>query len=265
MPMSVVPRRSCLRLLACGIACAGSGHRLAHAADFCDPLLPRLADNPHSYRMRGSRCEGVFVREVSGDELRLASFTRWFADFDATDGRALTLRWRAPRGDGRLQLRAQGLARRSYYRMDAVCEMGRGEWSWPTDLLAARGLRRADIGVMASTRADIAGTEREVWVPLQIGPRPAGELPRRLELVVLPQLELKQLFIRVDALTVDGRTRGATPSTAIEAGQGIYPAERPVVLSVEPTEVGMHRGELGAVFKQGGSATLAFWFHHSGW
>lgn len=241
-----------------------SGNAAARAADFCDPSLPRLNDSPHGYRMRGDRCEGIFVREVSGEELRLVSCTRWFADFDPASAGSLPIRWRAP-GAGPLRLRAQALARRSYYRMDTVCEAGSGAWAWPTDLLAARGLRRADIGIVASMRSSVGDGATQLLLPLQVGARPPHDAPQRLELVVVPQIELAQLFVRVEALRADGQPRLATPQAAVEAGHGYYPAERPIRLAIDPPGSGLHRGELGAVFKAGGSSTLHFQFHHAGW
>lgn len=262
MPSDPMTRRGCLRWLASGLALSGSG--AGAAADFCDPSLPRLNDSPHGYRMRGERCEGIFVREVSGDELRLASLTRWFADFDPARTGGLPVRWHVPGGGGRLRLRAQGLARRSHYRMDTVCDAGSGVWTWPTDLLAARGLRRADIGVLGSTQFTIGGTSTELLLPLQIGAPAPRDAPRQLELIVVPQIELAQLFVRIEAVHGDGRPRLATPGAALEAGRGYYPAERAVRLAIEPPDSGLHRGELAAVFRQGGSASLHFWFHHAG-
>jgi hypothetical protein len=256
-------RRAGLRLVASGLALAAAPAWAAEPGSFCDPSLPRLDDNPHGYRMRGERCEGVYVREVAGDELRIASFTRWIGDFDPGRGGTLPIEWATAPGDGSLRLRAQGLARRSHYRMDTVRAIAGGRWAWPLDVLAARGMGRGDIGLLGRTRAEIAGRSRELLVPLRVGPRPAGALSPGYSLVVLPQLEFSALFLRVEAVDASGNARGAA-GEARELGLGYYPAERAVDIVVDAATSGLHRLELAAVFRQGGSTTLETWFHHPG-
>jgi hypothetical protein len=242
-----VSRRSCLAWVA---ACAAPARA---ANDLCDPLLPRPADTPHGYRMRGTRCEGIFVREVAGDELRIAGLVQWMTDFDPARDGALTLRWASAPGDGHLQIRAHGLGRRNFYRMDTRRPMGSGRYDWPLDLMAARGLRRADIGLLARTRHD----DDELLVPLQCGPRPAEAVATRHVLTAVPQVELSRLGLRW--WHADER-----PAAAAEPAPGYYPAERPVELALQPARPGIHHCELSAVLRHGGSAALAFRFHHPG-
>lgn len=241
-------RRHCLAWLACTALPAFAQD------DFCDPLLPRLPDSSHGYRMRASRCEGLFVREVAGDELRLVGLVQWLADFDALRDGTLPLRWLAAPGDGTLRIRAHGLGRRNHYRMDTRRPMRNGRYDWPLDVLAARGLRRADVALLARTRV----LDGDVLVPLQAGPRPAETTAPRYLLTLVPQVELSRLGLR------SWREDEPQPP-APELTPGYYPPERPLELSLQPAGPGLYRVELLAVLRQGGSATLEFRFHHPGW
>ncbi len=256
-------RRIGMLTVAATLAFAVTG---SHAAttDFCDPSLPRGVDDPHAYRMRGDRCEGIYVREVSGDELRIASFTRWVSDFDPTRRDVLRIAWTPVSGDGGLQLRALSLARRSHYRMDTTRAMDSGGYAWRTDVLAARGLRRDNIGLVGTTRVAVGQTLRQVMLPLRVDARPADAANDRYRLIVIPQAELAGLYLRVDPLAAIG-TPGPWTGDAREQGLGYYPAERAVDLAVDAQASGFYRVEVSAVFKDGGSATLEAYFHHPGW
>src|SRR5262245_57769459 len=93
------------------------GGRAAAQSRACDPLLTQPAASPHGYRLRGDRCEGIYVQEVAGTPLVVASLTDGFAPFDLKTVQHLLLTWSAP-ADTELHLRALGLRRKLYYRMD---------------------------------------------------------------------------------------------------------------------------------------------------
>src|SRR5579863_1516285 len=74
--------------------------RLASAQSSpCDPHLPQPAQDPYGYRLRGDRCEGVYIQEVSGAPLLVASWTESFADYDLTSRQQLAMEWDTAPGD----------------------------------------------------------------------------------------------------------------------------------------------------------------------
>src|SRR5262245_41082574 len=83
----------------------------------CDPNLAQPEGHPYGYRLRGNRCEGVYVQQVDNTILVLASFTESFENYDLHANKDLLLQWNAP-GNEEVRLRAFGLRRRLYYRMD---------------------------------------------------------------------------------------------------------------------------------------------------
>jgi len=85
------------------------------AANPCDPGLIQDKSNPFGYRLRGDRCEGIYIQEVSGAPLTVASWTESFADYDLASGAALVIEWESPSGKS-VHLRAQGMRRRLYFR-----------------------------------------------------------------------------------------------------------------------------------------------------
>src|SRR5919108_743620 len=91
---------------------------------YCDPYLGQVSDNPYGYRMRGDRCEGIYIKEVSTTILLVASLTESFEDYDLNSSKPLLIEWNKASGDGVVRLRAQGLRRRLYYRMDTVRPRG---------------------------------------------------------------------------------------------------------------------------------------------
>jgi hypothetical protein len=59
---------------------AASGRPLA-AESPCDPELRPPLDDLYSYRLRGDRCEGIYIKDVAGKNLDLVSLTESFEDF----------------------------------------------------------------------------------------------------------------------------------------------------------------------------------------
>ena len=89
------------------------------AENTCDPNLSAPADHPYGYRVRGNRCEGVYIREVSNTTLHIASLTESFEDYDLSSGKDLLVEWTAP-AKANVRLRTHSLRHKLYYRMDAV-------------------------------------------------------------------------------------------------------------------------------------------------
>ena len=133
----------------------------------CDPDLVRSSrPGVLGYQSRGEHCEGLFATDVAATTLWVASLTEVFDEYDLESTSPLTLRWSAPDG-ARIRLRAHGIRRDLYYRMDAPGEAGAGEWSWPIDFLAVQGIERPDIGVLAWLDEAAGSSRPDVFVPLR--------------------------------------------------------------------------------------------------
>jgi hypothetical protein len=240
-------------------------HSMGRAAESpCDPSLPQAASNPYGYRLRGDRCEGVYAREVGAASLTLASLTESFQEYDARSGRPLVVEWSTPAGAAEVHLRAVALRRRLYYRMDTVRASGTPSYEWSPGLLAALGITRADLGIVGSARVRMGGIERTVYVPVRIaqGARPARA--RGYSLVVVPGVELAEVFVSVAAVGADGR-----PQSFLRDGQplghGYYPAERAIEIPIAGLpSPGTYYVEVGAKLRAGETSSLELWLLHAG-
>ena len=226
----------------------------------CDPHLIGPQTDPYSYRMRGDRCEGVYIQEVAGAPLSIVSWTAAFADYNLASRQPLRLEWDPVKGGDSIRLRAQALRRRLYYRMDAQRSAGSKSYQWPSDLLAAVQIPRDEIGVVGWAEATVGNARREVYLPLHIaqGGRPAAT--GEYHLVLLPGTELKEVY-----LTIEGAAGEPVLKKGEPLGYGYYPAERPVDVPVAaPREAGIYRLEIGATHRSGGASTAELWFYHPG-
>jgi hypothetical protein len=242
----------CALLLAAGPLPAG-------AAGPCIPGLLQDKSNPYGYRQRGDRCEGIYIQEVSGAPLTIASWTESFESYNLPSTTALSIEWDAPVTSG-ARLVAQSLRRRLYYRMDAS-PSGRS-FSWQPDLLAAIQIPKTDLGITGSYQGLVNGQVRDILLPLRISqtdqPKPSGGYT----LLVIPGVEFKELFVTLAAAD-------AKNSAALKNGEplryGYYPAERPVEIPISGLpKPGIYHLQIGATLAGGGLTTADLWFYHSG-
>jgi hypothetical protein len=224
----------------------------------CDSSLARLSPGPQGYRLHGDRCEGTFVQPVAGTALWLASLTESFERYDLTSRADLILEWTSP-GDRGIRLRAQGIKRDLYYRMDAIRPAASHSYHWPSDLLSAQRLTADRIGILGWTRYPIGGVDQDVYVPLRITQHGAAPPFSALDLVLFPTVGLKEVYLSIVAAGDDGRPlRSIVQGDSL--GYGYYPAERPVHVKLRQLrDPGLYYVEIAATLAAGGSFTVGHW------
>lgn len=227
----------------------------------CDPNLSQPTDLPYGYRDRGNRCEGIYIKEVKSTTLFIASFTEYFQDYDLKSGKDLLVDWKLP-SESDVFLRAYGLRRKLYYRMDTVVPSKSISYTWPVNILDALNIKKTDIGVIGWIQYPIGETEKKVYLPLRIKQQEKVRYEGSYLLVLLPGQELQEVYISLAYMGKDGISefilRPAEP-----LGYGYYPAERSIAIPISNLETaGIYYLEIGATLKSGGSSTVELWFYH---
>lgn len=224
----------------------------------CDTSLTRLSPGPQGYKLHGDRCEGTFIQPVAGTALWLASLTESFEPYDLTSRADLIVEWRSPDDRG-IRLRAQGIKRDLYYRMDAIRPSAARSYRWPSDLLSAERVTADRIGVLGWARYPIGGVEQDVYVPLRITQHSPAPPFNAVDLVLFPTVELKEVYLTISALGDDGRPRRWIVQ-GDSLGYGFYPAGRAVHVKLpQLRDPGLYYVELAAVLAPGGSFTVRHW------
>jgi hypothetical protein len=147
--------------------------------------------------------------------------------------------------------------------MDAERPASAGEWEWPANLLTALELERPELGVMAWTHRIEGDTERDVLLPLRIDQGEATDTAADYTLVVVPQVELTEVWVSVSRMDADGLPvewlRDEEP-----LGYGYYPADGAIEIAIaRPATAGLYRVQLGARIRAGGSLATGFWFQRT--
>jgi len=235
--------------------------RASGKEDYCDPNLNAPAHHPYGYSRREDRCEGVYIQEVASTALHIVSLTDSFEDYDLDVAKDLLVEWTVS-GDSAVQLRAQGLRRRLYYRMDTVRAGNANSYRWPSGLLAALNIPKKHLGVVGWTRTVVGQIERSVYLPLRVSQRQQPRQLRRYQLVLLPGRELTEVFVSLATVGLDGQ-----PALFLRDGEalgyGHYPAEWPIPISIPyPEAAGFYYLEIGATLSGGGVSAAELWFYH---
>jgi hypothetical protein len=238
-----------------------SGARMPVAGQIgpCDPGLKQDESNPYGYRLRGNRCEGIYIRLVGGAPLTIASWTQSFENYNLASPAPLTMEWDIPSGKS-VSLRAEGLRRRLYFRMDA--SPSGNSFTWQTSLLTALGIVQSELGITASYRAAVNGEEHEILLPLRVAQKEKSVSSGAYRLVLIPGEEFRELFVTLTS--ADSASR--TPLKRDEPLRyGYYPADRPIEIPISGlTKPGIYHLQIGASLLEGGASTTDFWFYHSG-
>jgi hypothetical protein len=234
----------------------------------CDPDLIRLANpqNPARYQVRGTRCEGVYDPERSGDAaLALVSFTSSFEIPDLQRETNLFVHWVAP-GNLPVHLRSYSLKPRTYYQMDAALQPGKAPYAWPLDLLRDLGLQRRELAVVAWTSYKTGEIARDVYLPVAVsGAHSAGSAARAPRLTLRPGRSLNEIYLTVQPLNAS-----LAPAHALlqdePYGEGPYPAEVPIALDWKRLKIdgpGFYSLKIGATVVNGTPATLLLTLYYA--
>jgi len=229
----------------------------------CDPNLKQLGENPNGYKLRGDRCEGIYVQPVSGTTaLLVASFTESYEDYDPSALGELSIEWSSPT-EAPVRLRAYALREKLYYQMDAIVDAGNAAYVWPGDILNALHLSKWDVGLVGFIQYSFGQENRTVYVPLRI--RHKDRKPAiRYQMVLVPGSELTEVFLSLALVGSDGKLQQFLISDR-PLRKGYYPAERGISFDLPAlTKPGVYYLEIGATTKYGGPITQRVWFYHAG-
>jgi hypothetical protein len=231
----------------------------------CDPHLPQPTGDPNGYRLRGDRCEGIYIREVAGSSaVLLVSLTRSALDYDLKSGKDLALDWQTPSSQQPIRLRGMGLRQRLYYQMDAVRPAGTTSYTWNTGVLANLNLKPEELGLLAWTSMAVGAQTKDVYLPLRVsqGKGIGGNTGYRVTLS--PSAELSEVYLTLSPIGPDGRARPPVLNGK-KLGLGYYPALRAFSFPVaDPGSPGIYALEVAAILTTGAPSTMKMWFYHSG-
>jgi hypothetical protein len=241
------------------LACAIPSYSKAQSP-VCDATLQTPEEGLYGYRLPGDLCERLYTLPLSSTTLRLVSFTGSFEDYDLISGEPLQVTWAVPLNES-VNLRAQGLKRRLYYRMDALLPGKQLSFEWPTTILAPLIIERDDIGMTAWYLKELDGSPRTIYAPVQVWQTVAPKTPNIFRLVVVPGRQLAEVYVSVVPV-LDGKP-SLQDLSAQALGYGQYSVDRGIEIPIErPALPGIYGVEVSADLVNGGAAALQFYFHN---
>ena len=253
------PALTALAVLLLAVTLAGP---LSAQPGHCDPGLRPPEDDFYGYRLRGDRCEGIYVKDVAGTALQIVSLTESVEDFNPTAGKNLLVQWTAP-AEAAVRLRALALRPGLYYQMDSLRPAGNASYGWSPNFLRELKLKKGELGLLAWASQRTGDGERRVYLPLRISQLAAPTRTSRYSVVVRPEVAVNDLYLSL-AKDRDGR-----PGPAVVTDQpikhGYSPAGEVIAISIPAlTAPGVYYLEIGATLKAGGSSVARLWLYHPG-
>jgi hypothetical protein len=198
---------------------------------FCDPYYFPLEDAGYSYKMRDTRCEGVYFWEgfPGRGYLELVSFTRGVEDYDLRSSEPLQLAWHLSKQvTDDIKVVAQGVVGKSHYRMNTQVLATQSIFKWPPEILQELNLTKEHLGVMSwsnITFGEDAGTWDVHFPPTvsQSGSADTVKTERddQYHLQVVPVLPITTLSFRVRS-SEDGRPGRDIVSDSVALGDAKY-------------------------------------------
>lgn len=211
-----------------------------------------------SYRMRGSRCEGLFSQQVATTaELALGSLVAGISGDEPSPSSEWTVSW-SKATPNTIKLQARSLLYRQYYRMDATVAGGSRSFKWSTDVLAGIPVKRKNIGVLVSTEETILGRKESVFIPAFVGPAASGAANVVAE--VIPTRDLSELYMKVMGVDKSsGKLVELVPQRALN--YGFYPGNRSIRIPISISGIQQRAVliQLVGPQKSGGTLSTSFW------
>jgi len=228
------------------------------ASSNCDPGLQPAGGSEVGYAVRGDRCEGLYIQEVSGGALEIVSLTEDFKAYKFAKAKPLLLEWTAL-GDAPVQVRASSLKRKLYYRMDTLRSQKPPAYTWPPDILSRLELGRDEIGLLAWTEQPVAAGKRKILLPLRVTPQESPAHPQQAlesyKIVLMSSVELQEVYVTLCPLDSNGK-RGKPIRKSRKLDIGWYPAQNPIEFRIPYSELsggpdGLYSLSVGAELKNG--------------
>jgi hypothetical protein len=231
----------------------------------CEAGLLKPSSDPLSYKLRGERCEGVYVREVAGTGgFSVVAFVVGGAA-PAEAGRALPIEW--PSGvNAPVLLRAVSLRRNLYYRMDARRPATSTRFDWPSDVLSELGLKFEEVGIVAWTETRMGESVQDVYVPVRLGGAAASKDQSSYVVQVVSGSDLKDVYVRLSTADASGHEQLVVIHDE-SLKRGFYPAERAIPIAIPIAtlkERGWYRLQLNAISSTGHPSSRVLYFLHGG-
>ncbi len=234
-----------------------------YAQNFCDSTLLQNNNGPLGYSYRGNRCEGIYAKPVGATTLWIASFTESFEDYKLNTNKPLLVEWDRPSASSVIRLRAQGVKRRLYYRMDTHLPAVNNSFAWANNVLSSLNIGKNDIGVICLTKLALGNKTQEVYLPVRIKQTGKSIRNKSFTLAIIPGVELSEIYTSLSAADADGKP-GKYIVEDKKLGYGYYPADRSIATNVSGLVAeGFYYMEISAILKSGGTSTLGFWFYYS--
>ena len=237
-------------------------HRSFAQNDPCDADVLRLRGSGNlAYQNLGTRCEGTFASPSGGAaDLELVSLSMSFPLMSFKDTPSLSVHWLAS-STADVRLRAVSTRYKFYYQMDA--RPGTADtFQWSTDRLAASGLLRPEVGLLAYTRRTVAGKAEELLLPVVVhaeGLPPSP--PQPIEGVLVPTVQLKEVFRTISKYTDAGGKQAVLLSNR-PLRYGSYQAHQRIVFPLDlGTAPGLFRFDVLATISDGGSLAKSYWIY----
>ncbi|MEO8853424.1 MAG: hypothetical protein ABI359_06575 [Ginsengibacter sp.] len=232
------------------------------AQNRCDMSLPVNSKNPLSYHDLGDRCEGVYIQQLGSTALQVVSFTKSFEAYDLSSGKPLQITWDKFPSNNIIRVRARGIERKLYYRMDTYCSDEKNSFNWPVNILSTLNIMKPDIGVVGFTKYLINGKETDIYIPLTISQQKVVDNKPELKFVLLPGVELSEIYVSIQQIKEDGKP-GIVVKEGEKLGYGYYPADRPVIIPISGLKGrGIYYLEAGATLRDGGTSSIEIWFYN---
>jgi hypothetical protein len=241
---------------------------------YCDPSLTIRDNMSNGYKMRGNRCEGIYVEQVANSTssvISINSFTDTFEGYDLLQvDEPLVLSWRLPADmSGVIKVESESNVRKLYYRMDTQVLPTEAQFEWPIGMLSVFELPKEKIGIVGLSSIVFSSQPQDVYFPPSIKQGDRLEPSGSYSIQVTPTEKLAELSYYM-ASSVDGYPE---EEIIVETplGYRYYPQDTPInfeldleQLAGEPVAAGYYYLELIAETEKGTLSTLPIWFYHAG-
>jgi hypothetical protein len=234
----------------------------------CDDQISIPKDHPFAYKNRGDRCEGIYIKKISGYGGSIVSFLKIGKKVKSKNNNNVYLYWDIPKEpsifkDKIVYIEAKSINQRIPYRMDTQISSN-NYYEWKTDIIEYYKLDFTEICIKAIMRNNDEKKIKKIIIPLELcDDSKVRNFKDKYEIKILSDKTISKALLSIVKTNSNGELLNvAYNNLKVISSEKPYRALYPINFRLN-TNSGFYFFNIGLEYESGDFDSIDGYFYHS--